>query len=263
MMTEPFEAEDWRADTNDPLAALGVPVTTRYDDGYLVGFDVDSEARPTDLEAAILMSFSEFVRTTTYPATPAARMAAKPFDHETGQDTGHDTILLHKFGHDSWGVRRLSWDREYFDPGPLERPKTLVAVLDYDASPFGEWVLWKEERLELFASPDLIGPVPDDAVEIACRRGYGEHDWATTDPGEQDTKRAWMRRALEASVPLLGERPEPVRPTRAQLLATVENTLYRRGIDQHYVVPVVANYLADDLRLTLHGAERVPARAED
>lgn len=249
----------WPADQNDPLAALRIPVATRYDGGFLVAFDGESQARPTDLEAAIIASFTEFVRSMDYDENDAAQMAEQPFDY----DSGRNTILLHKFGHDSWGLRRFRWDRDHFDPGPLDRPRTLAAVLDHDASPFTEWVLWKEERLELFAPPALTGPVPDEAVEIACRRGYGDREWANMDPAEQEPKRAWMRDVLEASAPLLGERPEPVRPTRAQLLATLENTLYRRAIDQHYLVPVLANYLADDLRLTLHGAERAPARVED
>ncbi|MFD7161355.1 hypothetical protein ACFV9C_42685 [Kribbella sp. NPDC059898] len=215
-------------------------------------------SRPTDLEAAIIASFTEFVRTMDYDQQDAEHMAKEPFDYAPGRDT----ILLHKYGADSWALRQSSWNPDQFEPGPLDNPKTLTAVLNYDATPLGEWVRWQTERLDVFATPTLAGPVPAEAVDLACRRAHGDIEWANLAAADKEIKRAAMRYVLEGVAPLLGERPEPANPTRAQLLATLENTLYRRSIDQHYVVPVLARDLADDLQLAILGAERVPARVE-
>lgn len=49
--------------------------------------------------------------------------------------------------------------------------------------------------------------VTDEAVEAACERMCGSDVWQRMHASEQESKRAWMRFALEAATPLLVPRP--------------------------------------------------------
>lgn len=156
------------ADRNDPLTARRIAVTSSHPRWtYLVAFDRESEARPTDAEAAMLASYLEEYQTRWYNSSFLARMAEKALD----VDGGANGVIFHKWGPDDWGYRRRSYDRGYLFtfPGPGLRGtehaqgwpdggQPLLAVLDrlhaIGSEPRSTWTAWKAAHPDVFGSEE-------------------------------------------------------------------------------------------------------------
>jgi hypothetical protein len=160
---------DWPydADRDDPLTALRIPVTCSWPEwSYIASFDRDSDARPTDAEAAVISSFIAEYIGRWYNDTLKARLAKRPFDI----DGGANGTIFRKYGEGDWGYRKASWRvgplflpsspllrEKYPDENPLG-PHTLVQVIDReytmgDDGPREHWVQWKADH------PDVFGGV--------------------------------------------------------------------------------------------------------
>lgn len=154
------------ADEHDPLTALRIAVTDSHPRcRYHVAFDRDSEARPTDEEAAMLASYLD-LRLTWYNTSYRQRMAARPLD----TDGSINTVIFHKWGRDDWGYRRASFTgglmwtvagpcrREHNTLGLTGRdvqPHSLIMLLDRirqhgSDEPNAEWEAWKAARPNIF-----------------------------------------------------------------------------------------------------------------
>jgi hypothetical protein len=146
---------------DDPLTALRIAVVSSHPRWcYLVGFDRESDARPTDAEAAMLASYLDEYKAYWYGDNWfAQRMADRPID----VDGGANGVIFRKWGDDDWGYRRQSWNRgplyvpqsprirdRYPDEAPLG-PLSLEQVMDHahDINP-GRWQQWKAAHPEIF-----------------------------------------------------------------------------------------------------------------
>ncbi|MFI8535402.1 hypothetical protein ACIGMX_34795 [Streptomyces aquilus] len=152
------------ADRDDPLTKLRIAVTSSHPRWcYLVTFDRESLARPTDEEAAMLASYLEEYKAYWYgDSWYAAKLAERPLD----VDSGANGVIFRKYATDDWGYRRRSWTRgplyvpqspgireRYPDEAPLG-PMSLVRVMDHAHSIVGEvddrWLKWKATHPEVF-----------------------------------------------------------------------------------------------------------------
>lgn len=154
------------ADRDDPVTALRIAVTGSHPGWcYLVAFDRESEARPTDREAAMLASFLDEYKTYWYNATYVAKLAEKPLD----VDDGANGVIFHKFGDDDWGYRRQSYTqgwpwsvvwpslRDHDDytnlkgKGPYSLSDLMDRVQGHGDEPSRRWLDWKAAHPEVFA----------------------------------------------------------------------------------------------------------------
>lgn len=158
----PFETD---ADRDDPLTELRIAVTSSHPRWtYLVSFDRESKARPTDREAAMLASFLNEYKHHWYNASYLAKLAERALD----VDGGANGVVFHKFGDGDWGYRRHSYvqgwpwsvvwpsfrsNAEYAD-SPIRGPFTLAEILDraqgHGDEPPRRWVEWKAAHPEVF-----------------------------------------------------------------------------------------------------------------
>jgi hypothetical protein len=159
---------DWPYDTDrdDPLINLRIPVTSSHPDWcYLVAFDRDSAARPTDTEARMMASFREEYIAYWYNDSYKARMAELPFDI----DGGANGVVFRKWGENDWAYRRRTWTYgPTFVPHPprLRRldpadkpfgPLSLADLMDHmhmhgGNKPLPRWQEWKAAHPEVFGA---------------------------------------------------------------------------------------------------------------
>lgn len=158
----PFGAD---ADRDDPLTELRIAVTGTYPGwNYLVGFDRESEDRPTEAEAQMLASFLDEYKSRWYAEWYLAKMAKLALD----VDGGANGVVFHKFGPDDWGYRRLSYTMgwawsvvpplfrarpEYadnFNLGPFSLARLMDWINGFADEPSPSWVQWKAEHPEVF-----------------------------------------------------------------------------------------------------------------
>jgi hypothetical protein len=89
------------ADRGDPLTAMRIAVTSSHPMwAYLVAFDQQSEARPTDHESALLASYLDEYKSYWYNDSYRLRMEARPLD----VDGGANGVIFHKWAADDWGL---------------------------------------------------------------------------------------------------------------------------------------------------------------
>lgn len=151
------------ADQRDPLTKLRIPVTSAHPKlRYIATLDRDSEARPTDLEAAQLASYIEQYKVQFFGADGwyKRKLEEKPFDIDAV------TRIFHKWGPDDWSYRIDTWVRGRYwlpvapalrdrEPDDLRSAMTLERTMDYDKGmhteyPNKAWADWKTERPEIF-----------------------------------------------------------------------------------------------------------------
>lgn len=154
------------ADRDHPLTKHRIAVTSAWPGWfYLVAFDYDSEAEPTDVEVAMLASYLDEYKNHWYNPTYLAKLARRDLD----VDGGANGVIFHKYGPDDWGYRRRSWNRgPTFFPGsafhrerwPSEygtEPMSLARLMDHIHTIVDtmskHWVEWKA------AHPDVFGEV--------------------------------------------------------------------------------------------------------
>lgn len=151
------------ADRDDPLTAHRIAVTSSHPGWrYLVSFDRESEARPTDHEVRLLVSYLDEYKHRWYGNGSYRRaMERRPLD----VDGAANGVVFHKYGNDDWGYRRQSWTLGplYVPQHPRVRetkdaplgPLSLAALMDHIHTicdePMRSWVEWKA------AHPDLFG----------------------------------------------------------------------------------------------------------
>ncbi|MCW6003925.1 hypothetical protein K1W54_04915 [Micromonospora sp. CPCC 205371] len=157
------------ADRDDPLTAHRVAVTSSHPGwSFLVSFDRQSEARPTDAETAMLASYLDEYKHHWYGDNRyRQRMEQRALD----VDGGANGVILHKFGEGDWGYRRRSYrsgflftvvwpnlrgDSEYADHGWLG-PLSLLELMDRihtisDDKPMQRWIDWKSAHPEVFGA---------------------------------------------------------------------------------------------------------------
>lgn len=152
------------ADERDPLTRLRIPVTGTYPEWrYIATFDRESEARPTDAEAAQLASCIEHYKVYFFGADGWYKRKLE----EQPLDTDAVTRIFHKWGDDEWSYRVVTWERGPFwmpvaprlrggqyDDAKLG-PLTLVQVMDRDKHmhteyPSMNWAEWKAAHPEVF-----------------------------------------------------------------------------------------------------------------
>jgi hypothetical protein len=161
------------ADRDDPLTAQRIAVTSSHPRWcYLVGFDRESEERPTDHEAAMLASYLDEYRTHWYRPGYRQHMERRPLD----VDGGANGVVFHKWAADDWGYRRRSWTMgPIFWPGPAwyrerygheyppggGRAYSLAALMDKIHTivdePIKHWVEWKAAHPEVFGTVVVSG----------------------------------------------------------------------------------------------------------
>lgn len=152
------------ADRDDPLTELRIAVTGSHPRWcYLVAFDRDSDARPTDAEAAMLASYLEEYKAYWYGnGRYAHTLTQRPLD----VDGGANGVVFRKWGEDDWGYRRQSWTRgpRYVPQSPPIRarypeeapqgPLPLLEVMDRAHTICGEvyprWTEWKTAHPDVF-----------------------------------------------------------------------------------------------------------------
>lgn len=153
------------ADEHDPLTALRIAVTERHPHHpYLVGFDRESGARPTDREATMLASYLTEYKVHWYGAQQDAgywcTLSKRPLD----VDGGANGVVFHKYGDNDWGYRRNSWHTPAgFSPeSPQTRewaevtigPMTLEEVMDHAHKIVDHidkrWLKWKADHPDVF-----------------------------------------------------------------------------------------------------------------
>lgn len=166
----PDTQTDWPydADQHDPLTALRIPVTSHYPDWkYTACFHIDSEVRPTDLEARQLVSFIDEYREHWFNERWKAKLAERPFDI----DSGNPTWIFHKWADGDWSYRVSTWrygpvwvpvfpnhrGTEYDDRPAWKAPMTLAQVMDQlRRSSSGDgvsarWLEWKLTHPDVFS----------------------------------------------------------------------------------------------------------------
>lgn len=170
--TRHMTATSWKydADRDDPLANLRIPVTSAHPDWrYIACFDRESEARPTDLEAAQLASYIEQYKVYFFGANSwyKRKLEEQPFDADAV------TRVFHKWADDDWSYRVDTWQygpfwvplaprfrggefaaHLYADEAAIG-PLTLVQVMDRDKHmhteyPSKDWATWKAVHPEVF-----------------------------------------------------------------------------------------------------------------
>jgi hypothetical protein len=151
------------ADRDDPLTALRIAVTSSHPGwAFLVAFDRESEARPTDAEAAMLRSYLDEYKAHWYNPSYLAKLDRRLLD----VDGGANGVVFHKFGPDDWGYRRRSFTVGYLFTvvWPSQRaeyqyhkwcgPFSLLALMDgihtFLDEPMKRWVDWKAARPGVF-----------------------------------------------------------------------------------------------------------------
>lgn len=156
------------ADRDDPLTTHRIAVTSSHPMWrYLVAFDRESEARPTDAETAMLASFLEEYKDRWYGDSGyRKRMERRPLD----VDGGANGVVFHKWGTDDWGYRRQSYtigylftvtwpgrrrDADREDRGFLNGPCSLLALMDFihtigGDGPMPSWLAWKATHPDVF-----------------------------------------------------------------------------------------------------------------
>lgn len=157
--TWPFGTD---ADQHDPLTRLRIPVTSAHPMWrYIATFDRNSEARPTDLEAAQLASYIEQYKDYFFNDWYKAALLERPLDVDAV------TRIFHKWGPDDWSYRVDTWQYGplWVPVSPRQRggdyddakvgPLTLVQVMDRDKHmgtdyPDKAWIEWKAEHSEVF-----------------------------------------------------------------------------------------------------------------
>ncbi|GLP64300.1 hypothetical protein TUSST3_09200 [Streptomyces sp. TUS-ST3] len=150
------------ADEHDPLTKLRIPVTGQHPMWrYIATFDRESEARPTDLEAAQLASYIEQYKDYFFNDCYKAKLLERPLDVDAV------TRIFHKWGEGDWSYRVVTWDYGPFwvPVAPRSRggrfdtaklgPLTLVQVMDRDKHmhteyPSKDWLDWKAAHPEVF-----------------------------------------------------------------------------------------------------------------
>jgi hypothetical protein len=160
MTTWPYDADE-----HDPLTALRIPVTSAYPSWrYIATFDRESEARPTDTEAAMLASYIEQYKVYFFGADGWYKRKLE----EAPLDVDAVTRIFHKWGEGDWSYRIDTWTSGPFwvPMAPRSRggrydtvklgPLTLVQVMDRDKHmhteyPSKDWLEWKA------AHPDVFG----------------------------------------------------------------------------------------------------------
>jgi hypothetical protein len=150
----------WDVDPKEPLAALRVPVTSRWPEhGYFATFDKGSPRRPTSSEVMMILGYIEYYRQRHYTPTEQLLLKGQPFD----VDPSVETLILHKYAEGDWGYRRRHWQSElHFVPrspkvvGRSVGPLSLQQVLDLAEAPPSRpdrhWVAWKKQHPQVFAS---------------------------------------------------------------------------------------------------------------
>lgn len=152
------------ADRDDPLTAMRIAVTSSHPSWcYLVTFDRESEARPIDHEAALLVSYLDEYKAHWYGDGSYRRaMERRPLD----VDGGANGVTFIKYGPDDWGYRRQSWRSGpmYVPQHPRVRetkdkplgPLSLAALMDHIHTICGKqydrWVAWKAAHPEVFGT---------------------------------------------------------------------------------------------------------------
>lgn len=161
--TWPFGTD---ADHDDPLTDLRIAVTGSHPMWrYLVAFDRESEARPTEAEAAMLASYLDEYKDHWYGQRGyRAEMEERALD----VDGGANGVIFHKWGEDDWGYRRQSYTmgwlfsvpfpacREQYPQESQGAPFSLLALMDRmhtigDDQPMQRWLNWKAAHREVFA----------------------------------------------------------------------------------------------------------------
>ncbi|MCP9209573.1 hypothetical protein [Streptomyces cucumeris] len=161
MKTWPFGDD---ADRDDPLTELRIAVTGSHPMwSYLVAFDKESAERPTEAEAAMLVSFLEEYKTHWYgEGGYRHKLAERPLD----VDGGANGTVFRKWGRDDWGHRKQSWTRGpmYVPLSPGNRknypsealgPLSLLQLMNRihshgDDEPSTRWEKWKSRHPEDF-----------------------------------------------------------------------------------------------------------------
>ncbi len=153
------------ADRDDPLTARRIAVTSSHPRWrFLVSFDRESEERPTDREADLLVSFLDQYKNYWYGDNGYRKaMERRPLD----VDGGANGVTFHKWGVDNWGYRRASfqggptfwpgreqWYRDQFSGGVGSF--SLLALMDHIQTCGGVieapwWQEWKAAHPEVFA----------------------------------------------------------------------------------------------------------------
>lgn len=152
------------ADQHDPLTAHRIAVTSSHPMWrFLVAFDRESEARPTDAETAMLVSFLDEYKHHWYNPGFLSKLAEKPLD----VDGGANGVIFHKWAGDDWGYRRQSYtignlwtvawpsQRDGREYGRLAGPLSLTELMDringHGDDPNPRWEAWKAAHPEVFA----------------------------------------------------------------------------------------------------------------
>lgn len=159
----PFGAD---ADRNDPLTAHRIAVTSSHPGWYyLVAFDGQSEARPTDAETAMLASYLDSYKDHWYGDSGFRR---KMEERDLDVDGGANGVIFHKWAEDDWGYRRQSYTMGHlfsvtapgnrggrWDDG-VPGPKSLLELLDFINTivdePLPRWVDWKAAHADVFGA---------------------------------------------------------------------------------------------------------------
>lgn len=157
-----IEVPEWPygldADHNDPLTKHRIAVTNSHPmPSFLVSFDRESEARPTERETAQMVAYLDHYKQRWYNDWLVQRLAQKPLD----VDDSANGIVFHKWADDDWGYRRQSFSEGHLFtiPAPLIRhrypqikaPVSLEELLDNHVYRLNEtWLQWKLTRPEAF-----------------------------------------------------------------------------------------------------------------
>lgn len=155
------------ADQHDPLTAHRIAVTGSHPGWrFLVAFDRESEARPTDHETALLVSYLNHYKDHWYGQSGfGTKMEERPLD----VDGGANGVIFHKWDTDDWGYRRQSftmgwtfsvpppWMREQHAAESKGAPFSLLRLMDKmqtfgSDEPISHWQQWKADHADVFAA---------------------------------------------------------------------------------------------------------------
>lgn len=162
----PFEQD---ADRDDPLTAHRIAVTSSHPRWYyLVAFDRESEARPTEQETAMLASYLEEYKERWYGQSAFRKQMER---RRLDVDGGANGVVFHKWAEDDWGYRRQSYEYGYTfsvvwprqrataPRGALAGPFSLLALMDRmhtfgGSEPSKPWTAWKAAHPDVFKEGD-------------------------------------------------------------------------------------------------------------